>query len=180
MHYFSSNPSLFAAAGMLVHIAPEPELGPRLARIAKRSGMTYRGGGINGKGDSHLDLLSLPFADGSIPLMYCCHVLNSLQDDRAAMREVRRVMRPQGLALLQVPAFHDGATTLETDGLDERMSVFGDAGIFRCYTPEDYLRRLRESGFEVDVFRADALPTELVQRLALKREVLHVCRPSAA
>lgn len=177
MHYFANHPELFAANGVFVHIAPEPGLGRRLGQFARRAGTCYRAGSITGQGDQYLDLLKLPFAAASVTAMYCCHVLNSMQEDRDAMREIKRVMHPQGIALLQVPAFYNGTTTIETHSIEERLRVFGDAGISRCYTNDDYEKRLRDAGFAVTAFRADELPQELVQRLALKHEVLHICRP---
>ena len=174
--YFQTHPKIFTPDGLLIHIAPEPEMRKRLAEYTTKARMSMRWGGITGTGEHHLDLFSLPFADNSVHVMYCCHVLNSLQDDRAAMREVYRVMHPDGLALLQVPAFHKGETTLETNGLAERMALFADAGIFRCYTDADYVARLHDSGFEVSKFQASELPADTTTRHELKREVLHICR----
>lgn len=174
--YFESNPQLFVRGGLFVHIAPEPGLMRVLQRLTARAGMEYRWGGITGEGEHRLDLLDLPFPVGAIDVLYCCHVLNSLQDDRSAMREVRRVMREGGVALLQVPAFHRGETTIETNNLQQRLDVFGDEGIFRCYTNDDYEARLRDAGFEVEAFRAEQLPVDAVARQALKCEVLHICR----
>lgn len=159
----------------MVHVAPEAELMKQLAATAKHSGMTYRCGGITGQEEFYLDLLNLPFHDNSVDVLYCCHVLNSLQDDRAAMREVFRVMSPNGIALLQVPAFYQGTTTLETNSLAERMATFHDEGIFRCYTDADYVARLQSVGFCVRHLLAAELPSELVRRHQLKNEVLHVC-----
>lgn len=163
----------------MVHVAPEPELGRRLRARAQAAGMRYQSGAINGVGDSYLDILRLPYGDDEVDLFYCCHVLNAMQEDRAAMREVFRALRPDGTAVLQVPAFYDGAATLETSSLEERLRIFRDEGIFRCYTPDDYIRRLQETGFVVDVFSADSLPPDIVRRFSLKHEVLHTCRKAA-
>ncbi len=174
-HWFASHWHLFRP-GVIVHIAPEPELSRRLERTALRASMLYRKGSIQGSGEQYLNLLSLPFDDASVDLLYCCHVLNSMQDDRGAMREVRRVLKPTGTALLQVPAFYQGATTLETNSDAERSAVFNDVGIARCYTEADYGRRLVEAGFDFVVYRATDLPHKLVEAHALHREILHVCR----
>ena len=144
--------------------------------MVRRVGLTYRAGSISGHGDQHIDLLDLPFDNHSIAAIYCCHVLNSLQDDRAAMREVARVLHPDGVAFLQVPAFYSGATTLETNSAAERMATFGDDGIYRCYTNDDYEGRLRETGFEVSAFRASDVTPGQVQYHQLKNEVMHICR----
>lgn len=174
--FFSSHPDLFRVGGLLVHVAPELGLGRRLSKMAELTGMHYRGGGITGVGDTHLDLLAMPFASDSVSLLYCCHVLNCLQDDRQAMREVCRVMRADGVAVLQVPAFCQGPDTIETQSLDQRLSTFSDAGIYRCYTNADYEQRLRDAGFDVVAHRATQVPSALIDRHQLKSEVLHVCR----
>lgn len=173
--YFKSNPQLFRPGGLMLHIAPEPELGRRLREWAESNGMAYRCGCITATGDRYFDIQSLPFATGSIDLIYCCHVLNCMQEDRAGMRELLRVLRAQGTALLQVPAFHTGKTTLETYSLEDRLRTFYDEGIYRCYTDADYVHRLSAAGFCVRHFRAEGFAPAEIRRYSLKREVLHIC-----
>jgi SAM-dependent methyltransferase len=174
--YFASHGELFRCRGLLLHVAPEPELGRRLRQLAQGGGMIYRSGGISGSGEHFLDIRRLPLADGSVHLIYCCHVLNAMQEDREAMAELLRVLSPQGTAVLQVPAFHRGSTTLETHSREERLRVFHDDGIYRCYTDADYVARLRDAGFVVEHFRAADFRCEDVRRFSLKAEVLHICR----
>jgi SAM-dependent methyltransferase len=176
MVYFLTHCELFRRGGLLLHVAPERELGRRLRSWALSNGMSYKSGGISGTGEHFLDLRQLPLPDSSVDLVYCCHVLNSMQEDRVAMREVHRVLRPTGVALLQAPAYHTGPTTLETSSLEERLAVFHDEGIARCYTDADYVDRLQQSGFVVERFRATDRSAEEVERHQLKQEVLHVCR----
>jgi SAM-dependent methyltransferase len=170
------HPQLFTQGGILLHVAPEHGLSRKLANNARSAGMCYRHGDLSGCGETYLDLLDLPIATDSITLVYCCHVLNAMADDVRAMREVYRVLHPEGLAILQVPAFYEGATTLETNSADDRMAIFGDGGIYRCYTNDDYETRLRSVGFEVQAFRASDVADELVHYHQLKREVVHLCR----
>ncbi len=119
--------------------------------------------------------MHLPFADASVHLLYCCHVINALQEDRLAIAEVFRVLHPQGTALLQVPAYEPGAKTIETTSRDERLAAFQDDGIYRCYTAADYIDRLQTAGFVVECFRSSHQPQPMVSRYELKGEVLHVC-----
>ncbi len=177
---FDRHPEWFARPGVLLHVAPEVDVAKKLRGIAAARGLTYRGGGITGVGETYLNLLELPFQDGTVPFVYCCHVLNSLQDDRGAMREVHRVLHPQGVALLQVPAYWPGEHTVETNSLEERLRVFKDVGIHRCYTDADYVQRLCDAGFDVEHIRAAELPEEQRHRMELKGEVLHVCRKRAS
>jgi predicted SAM-dependent methyltransferase len=53
--------------------------------------------------DFNVDLTKLPFDDASYDLVYASHVLEHIKDDRKALSEVRRVLRPGGLAILPVP-----------------------------------------------------------------------------
>ena len=123
-----------------------------------------------------MDILDLPFEDQSVDLLYCCHVLNSMNDDRGAMREVRRVLSESGTAVLQVPAFYEGETTLEAGPEEaDRLRVFNDVGISRCYTDADYVKRLEDAGFRVRHYRAAQFSASDVRRYSLKAEVVHVC-----
>jgi len=173
--YFDRHPELFAAGRNMLHVAPEPGLGARLQARCTAVGMGYRAGGLSGTGEAHLDLRDLALPSASVDLVYCCHVLNAMQEDARAMREIHRVLAPGGLALLQVPAFEPGPMTVEPEDAAERLRVFGDEWIFRRYTNEDYRRRLQAAGFVVDEFRARELPRAMVERLQLKDEVLHLC-----
>jgi ubiquinone/menaquinone biosynthesis C-methylase UbiE len=53
--------------------------------------------------DIHIDITAMTFGDSRFDAIVCCHVLELILDDRAAMREMIRVLRPGGLAYIQVP-----------------------------------------------------------------------------
>ena len=59
---------------------------------------------------------ALPFADGAFVAVVSTDVLSSVEDDRAAIREIFRVLRPGGVFIANVPAYpwlwscHDVAT----------------------------------------------------------------------
>ena len=50
-------------------------------------------------------VLQMPFASASFDLAVCLDVLEHLEDDRAALRELRRVVAPGGSLLVTVPAY---------------------------------------------------------------------------
>jgi SAM-dependent methyltransferase len=50
-------------------------------------------------------VLEMPFPDDSFDLAVCLDVIEHLQDDRAALRELRRVLAPGGVLLVTVPAY---------------------------------------------------------------------------
>ena len=64
------------------------------------------------------DVSALPFADGCCDVVLSCDVLEHVPDDRQALAELLRVLKPGGLLLLTVPAHrflwseHDEALAL--------------------------------------------------------------------
>jgi SAM-dependent methyltransferase len=50
-------------------------------------------------------LSELPFADDSFDMAVCLDVIEHLDDDRGALRELRRVIAPGGVLLVTVPAY---------------------------------------------------------------------------
>jgi SAM-dependent methyltransferase len=51
------------------------------------------------------NVCAMPFADGAFDLVFATDVIEHVQDDLAALQEIRRVLKPGGRALLTVPAF---------------------------------------------------------------------------
>ena len=60
-----------------------------------------------------MDIMSLPFEDNSFDVVMCSHVLEHVFDDIKAMSEFRRVLKPDGIAIIQVPYNSDQKITDE-------------------------------------------------------------------
>lgn len=88
------------ASKKMLHIAPEPFF---RGFFSRRFG-TYETGDLSMSGVDHrIDLQSIPFSDASYDLVFASHVLEHVLDDIKAIREVRRILRPGGIAILPVP-----------------------------------------------------------------------------
>ncbi len=100
--------------------------------------------------DVHADICKLPFRDAEFDAVICNHVLEHIPDDRLAMRELRRILRPGGVAVLMVPFQPDRQTYEDPTVVDpeRRTELFGQFDHVRLYG-SDYLDRLRGAGFEV-------------------------------
>jgi SAM-dependent methyltransferase len=173
--YFQKFGCLFRPNTSFLHIAPEPELGIKLARKVSLNNGTYTSGGLNENGDRFIDLCNLPYPEHSIDVLYCCHVLNCMPDDMLAMREVKRVLKPTGTAILQVPAFCTEKETIEAPSEKDRLRFFRDLNIYRCYTDADYIKRLQLSGFAVTRFESSQFPDSIRISTGIHQEVLHTC-----
>ena len=135
----------------ILHVAPDRVLAQRLAAVP---GVYYAGGDLTAEfGPLRIDVTDLEFEDGSFDAVVCNHVLEHVPDDRGAMRELRRVLRPGGWALLQVPLDPNKAGTVEDPSVSdpqEMLRRFGQEDHVRIYGL-DYADRLREAGFSVQL-----------------------------
>jgi SAM-dependent methyltransferase len=123
------------------------------------------------------DLTQMAFSDCSFDAIICYHVLEHIPDDRKAMRELFRVLKPAGWAILQVPIWAE--TTVEDPEVPKSQyeNVYGHRGHVRRYGM-DYVDRLREVGFEVtlDYFARQMLLSERERFGIDPAEILFVCR----
>jgi SAM-dependent methyltransferase len=129
---------------------------------------------------TRMDIMAISFPDNHFDCVICYHVLEHITDDRQAMRELFRVLKPNGWAILQSPVDMTRATTLEDSRLtssEERRNLFGQDDHLRVYG-RDYIDRLSEAGFYVtpDTF-VQQLSNKMINTLGLmKEEVLFICK----
>jgi SAM-dependent methyltransferase len=99
------------------------------AALARSRGLTV----------SRADAHHLPLRDGSLGVVTALDVLEHLEDDEQAARELRRILRPDGVLVVAVPA--DPAL----------WSAHDDAvGHLRRYTAETLRTLLTGAGFEIE------------------------------
>jgi SAM-dependent methyltransferase len=100
------------------------------------------------------DIVAIPFADHSFDLVLCNHVLEHVDDDRAAIREIFRVLKPGGFLYSTHPVEMDLARTVENPAAtpEERLKLFGQRDHVRRYG-RDFVERLQDAGFDVAMHR---------------------------
>jgi SAM-dependent methyltransferase len=102
-----------------------------------------------------VNLTQIPFEQGIFDVLICSHVLEHVPDDQRAMREILRVLKPGGTAMLMVPLAHDGLGTEEAPSINdpqEQERRFGQSDHVRIYSREDFIKRLENNGFTVATF----------------------------
>ncbi|MEG3066539.1 methyltransferase domain-containing protein [Acetomicrobium sp.] len=107
----------------------------------------------------------------------CYHVLEHIPDDQMAMKEIFRVLKPGGWAILQVPILRD--KTFEDPSVitpEDRERVFGQRDHVRIYGL-DYKDRLEQAGFSVKVDDyVKQLSSDVIERYGLmKDENIYFC-----
>ncbi|NEQ81552.1 MAG: methyltransferase domain-containing protein [Moorea sp. SIO2I5] len=145
----------------ILHIAPE---GCFRNRIKKHYHENYITADLLAKNvDVKMDITDIQYADKSFDLIYCSHVLEHVVDDRKAISEFYRVLKPGAKAIILVPV----APNLEKTDEDftvtdpqERLRRFGQEDHVRTYG-KDVVQRLEEPGFRVRQIRpSDILSDE--------------------
>ena len=129
--------------------------------------------------DVKADICDLPFEDNSYDVILCNHVLEHIPDDTIAMQELFRVLKPGGMAILQIPQELARATTFADDSITdqkERAKIFGQYDHVRIYG-RDYFDKLRSIGFTViEEDYTNKIAPELVEKYCLaKGEIIPVC-----
>ncbi|MFC2110708.1 class I SAM-dependent methyltransferase, partial [Bacteroidota bacterium] len=102
--------------------------------------------------DVKADICSLPFEDNSYDLIFCNHVLEHIENDKKAMEELYRVLRPGGFGIFQIPQDLSRKNTYEDFTITnpkERKKHFGQYDHVRIYG-KDYFDKLRQVGFSVN------------------------------
>jgi SAM-dependent methyltransferase len=104
--------------------------------------------------DDRVDITDMHiYGDCSVDLFICSHVLEHVSDDKKAMRELFRILKPGGRGILVVPI------TLTLTEIDEDPSVtdpaerwrrFGQDDHVRLYSKQGFLSRAHDAGFKVN------------------------------
>jgi SAM-dependent methyltransferase len=180
--YFHARPELLNRPMRLLHIAPEP-IFERLFR--SRPNVESLSADLDAsQAMVAMDLTRIDMPNASFDAIVCSHVLEHIPDDGKAMREMCRILKPGGWAILQSPVENSRATTYENWSItsrEDRLRHFGQEDHVRVYG-RDYADRLRAAGFLVDVDRfGDKLGSDRVRYHSLQEdEDVYFCRKPGA
>ncbi|MEW7290983.1 class I SAM-dependent methyltransferase [Aquimarina sp. 2304DJ70-9] len=175
--YLKGETNFFITPAKVLHFAPEQAF---YKRFRKLKHLDYTTTDLNSPlADVKADICNLPFEDDQYDIIFCNHVLEHIPDDTKAMQELFRVLKPGGMAILQIPQDLNRETTFEDDSITdraERAKIFGQYDHVRVYG-RDYFEKLRSIGFKVEeVDYTNTLKEEEVTKYCLAPgEILPVC-----
>jgi len=143
--FLNQKTNFFSEKLNVLHIAPEHCF---MKRFEKQHGEKYITADIESP-LAKMDVHQIPFADNHFDVVLCNHVLEHVRDDIQVMREFRRVLKPGGWAILQIPFFSPvPEKTFEDNSITdprEREKIFGQDDHVRKYG-KDYSQRIAQSG----------------------------------
>ena len=165
--YLTNETDFFTSKKKVLHMAPEQCF---LARFRKLN-HDYKTADLDSPiADVKADIINLPFNDNSFDVIFCNHVLEHVQDDTKAMKELFRVMKKGGMGIFQVPQDLNRDITFEDNSITdpkERAKIFGQYDHVRVYG-RDYFDKLRSIGFKVEeVNYTQKISSELSSRYRL-------------
>lgn len=100
--------------------------------------------------DHKVDICDLPFSDPSYDFVFASHILEHIAEDRKTVKELRRILRLDGIAVLPVPIVCEKTVEYPTPNPQE-------AGHVRA-PGVDYLDKYREQFATVEVYSSDFFP----------------------
>ena len=160
------------AGKRILHFAPE-----RIVSRMMRGNPLYETADLHQPGVTHrVDITRVPLTDASYDVVMAHHVLEHIPDDSEAMRELYRLLKPGGIAVLSVPI------NASREGTYENAAVTTAAERFAHFSAEDHVRyygldfeaRLASVGFAVERFRLP--PDQEVRHGLLRDEWLTIAR----
>jgi len=130
-----------------------------------------------------VDITDMPFDRAEFDVVICSHVLEHVPEDRKAMLQIRKILKPSGVALFMVPEATDGGGTDEDLTITDwqlRRDLYAQRNHVRLYGRDDFVTRLSSSGYFVEGFDGFSdFPGE-AQALSLNpKERLWVCAPAS-
>jgi predicted SAM-dependent methyltransferase len=162
--YYVLKDRLQNSGNCTLHFAPEKCIEPWLRSISTE----YLSVDIESPlAMQHMDINDLQIFNERYSLLWCSHVLEHIENDRKAMSELFRVLKPSGLAVIMVPIY--GKDSYENPAIKlpgERLKHFYQEDHVRLYGL-DIQNRLEKSGFQVEVIKTSDLPTDIINKYVL-------------
>jgi SAM-dependent methyltransferase len=175
--YLKNKTNFFTDRIKFLHVAPELCF---MDRFDTMSNLEYITGDlVSPLAKVKMDLHQIPFSSDTFDVVMANHVMEHVRDDITCMKEIYRVLKPGGWAIMQVPSDYSLEKTYENPAITkpaDREKHFGQRDHVRQYGL-DYNKRLEQAGFKVLVDDyVKQLPEEKVCRYALpKEELIYFC-----
>jgi SAM-dependent methyltransferase len=163
----------------LLEIAPSARL---TQYLREKPQLTVRTADLHMEGvDDKLDITEMSiYADARFDCIICSHVLEHVPDDLLAMREIRRILKSGGWAIVMVPIplnFTEIDEDPDVTDISERWRRFGQDDHIRMYSRSGLLQRLEMTGFDVMQLGIEYFGRKLFKKYAISEtSVLYVCR----
>ncbi len=159
------------------HIAPSKNLA---AYIRKHSFIKYRSLDLFMEGvDDKADITNMNiYGNDRFDIILCSHVLEHVTDDKKAMAELFRVLKPDGFAVIMAPIIINLQDDLENPDWTsdaDRWKYYGQNDHVRQYSKSGFIKKMEHAGFKMLQFGIDYFGEETFHRYGINfRSVLYI------
>ena len=140
-----------AINGNLLHFSPSRSL---FRKLKKTKNINYFSSDFENEfiADYHFDITAIDQESNKFDTIICFHILEHIIEDKKAMSELYRVLKPNGTTYIQTP-FKDGDIyeDYSITSLEERTKHFGQQDHVRIYSVNGLKSRLENTGFKVKI-----------------------------
>lgn len=125
-----------------------------------------------------MDIQDIKYPINSFDVIYCSHVLEHVPDDKKALSEMFRVLKPDGAAIIMVPINPRLTKTLEDQSINTpelRAKHYGQFDHLRYYGL-DFVEKLEKAGFKVTKDFTNSINEECLIKYGLnKNDIIFYC-----
>lgn len=166
--FLNDKTNIFKDNLKILHFAPEPVFQKIFRSV---SNIDYVTTDLSSRlADVKMDITNTSFKDNSFDVILCIHVLEHVLKDQDAMRELFRILKYGGWAIIQSPIDVNYEKTFEDFNVispEDRKCIFGHREHVRIYGC-DYKMRLENAGFIVKEDKyIRSLETDIIRKYAL-------------
>jgi O-antigen biosynthesis protein len=129
--------------------------------------------------DDKIDISNMSlYGDNKFDLIICSHILEHVEDDSKALKELLRVLKPEGKAVLMVPILLS-INDIDEDPAEknecERWRRFGQNDHVRQYSKNGFIERIKNAGFLLSELGVNSFGNSLFKQGGItKQSVLYI------
>lgn len=131
--------------------------------------------------DLNLDIQATGLPDGAYDVVICNHVLEHVGSYMTALKEIRRILSPDGMLICSFPV------SLDVDTVDEDPDAVSEEQRLRRYGQSDHVRLfgrksdelIKTAGYDVSVIKGEDYPKDIAPVVgpgAYDINILFVCK----
>ena len=171
--YLDKETNFLSSNLKVLHVAPEQVFYKKFKKLKNWEYFTFD---LNSPiADIKGDLISTNFKDEYFDLIICNHVLEHIEDDKSALDEIYRILKYNGISILQVPINVKRENTFEDLSIKskiQREKYFGQYDHVREYGL-DFKDRVEQAGFKVEMINySKKISEDLVIKYGLMKDDL--------
>jgi SAM-dependent methyltransferase len=166
----------------ILDFAPSAPFSRFIRYMIAQSGQTafYRTADLRMKGvDNLVDITDMRlYDDNQFNFFICSHILEHVSDDKKALRELYRILKPRGRGILMAPIILGLAQIDEDPSVideSERWRRFGQYDHVRLYAKDGFIMRVKEAGFSIYQYGKEYFGEKLFARSGISNQsILYV------